>query len=76
MTSRGCKRSPDEFCYICGEFIKLRSKKFAIKKYSTTCYAYKAYFGMPIGDQDKNWAPHVTCLHCTRTLEGKVLHLF
>ena len=28
---------------------------------------------MPIGDQDKNWAPHITCLHCTRTLEGKYI---
>ncbi|KAL6481179.1 hypothetical protein MHYP_G00092590 [Metynnis hypsauchen] len=34
------------------------------------CEAYKAYFGMPVGDQDKPWAPHFTCEHCKKTLEG------
>ncbi|KAL7868718.1 hypothetical protein SRHO_G00101020 [Serrasalmus rhombeus] len=33
------------------------------------CEAYKAYFGMPVGDQDKPWAPHFTCEHCKKTLE-------
>ena len=23
------------------------------------CIAYSAYFGIPIGDQDKTWSPHV-----------------
>ncbi|KAL6465610.1 hypothetical protein MHYP_G00257430 [Metynnis hypsauchen] len=35
------------------------------------CEAYKAYFGMPVGDQDKPWAPHFTCEHCKKTLEGE-----
>lgn len=34
------------------------------------CEAYKAYFGMPVGNQDKSWAPHVTCATCKNTLEG------
>ncbi|KAL7868607.1 hypothetical protein SRHO_G00100550 [Serrasalmus rhombeus] len=34
------------------------------------CEAYKAYFGMPVGDHDKPWAPHFTCEHCKKTLEG------
>ncbi|KAM5191561.1 uncharacterized protein ACMZJ9_000347 [Mantella aurantiaca] len=34
------------------------------------CEAYKVYFGMPVGDQDKSWAPHVTCEYCKKTLEG------
>lgn len=34
------------------------------------CDAYKAYFGMPVGDQDKSWAPHVACANCKNTLEG------
>ncbi|KAL6461702.1 hypothetical protein MHYP_G00298470 [Metynnis hypsauchen] len=34
------------------------------------CEAYKAYFGMPVGDQDKPWAPHFTYEHCKKTLEG------
>ena len=31
--------------------------------------AYHAYFGMPVGDQDKRWAPRVICKYCRRTLE-------
>ncbi|XP_076346207.1 uncharacterized protein LOC143244781 [Tachypleus tridentatus] len=34
------------------------------------CEAYKAYFGMTVGDQDKPWAPHFICEHCKKTLEG------
>ena len=36
------------------------------------CEAYKAYFGMPIRDQDKSLAPHLTCEHCKKTIEGEV----
>ena len=32
--------------------------------------AYRLYFRMPIGDQDKTWAPHVICGSCQVTLEG------
>ena len=32
--------------------------------------AYLAYFGMPVGDQDKRWTPHVICDYCRCTLEG------
>ena len=32
--------------------------------------AYRLYFGMPMGDQDKPWAPHVICGSCRSTLEG------
>ncbi|XP_076303977.1 uncharacterized protein LOC143222035 [Tachypleus tridentatus] len=35
-----------------------------------SCKAYKTYFGMPVRDQDKPWAPHFTCKHCKNTLEG------
>ncbi|XP_061433736.1 uncharacterized protein LOC133359273 [Lethenteron reissneri] len=34
------------------------------------CEAYKAYFGMPVEDQDKPWAPHFTCEQNKKTLEG------
>ena len=37
---------------------------------------YEAYFGMKLGDQDKQWAPHKVCKNCTDTLhlwtKGKV----
>ncbi|XP_069960842.1 uncharacterized protein [Cherax quadricarinatus] len=34
------------------------------------CEAYKAFFVMPVVDQDKTWAPHVAGEHCKKTLEG------
>ena len=38
--------------------------------------AYEVYFGMKLGDQDKSWALHKVCKHCTETLrfstQGKV----
>ena len=38
--------------------------------------AYEAYFAMNLGDQNKSWAPHKVCKHCTETLRfwthGKV----
>ena len=30
--------------------------------------AYRAYFGINIGDQDKNWAPKVVCRSCIDSL--------
>lgn len=32
--------------------------------------AYKAYFGVQVGDQNKSWAPHVVCGSCRSTLEA------
>ena len=72
MASRGCLRPADTFCYVCGQFIKTRARKYSVKAYCKMCEAYKAYFGMPVGDQDKSWAPHFTCEYCKKTLEGKV----
>ena len=70
MASRGCIHPADSFCYICGEFIRTRSKKYFLKTSARTCEAYAAYFGIQIGDQDKPWAPHYCCEHCKRTMEG------
>ncbi|XP_058848173.1 uncharacterized protein LOC131698720 [Acipenser ruthenus] len=70
MASRGCKHPADAFCYVCGQFIKTRAKKYSVEASAKMCEAYKAYFGMPVGDQDKPWAPHFTCEHCKKTLEG------
>ena len=32
--------------------------------------AYNAYFGVPVGDQDKSWAHHVVCGCCRSTVEA------
>ena len=58
---RNCKFSPNNFCYICGEFTFSRNRKKIspmIKK------AYQHYFGVAVGEQDKDWAPHMCCANC------------
>ena len=63
---RKCKLHADSFCYVCGgpkqvEYVIVPGTKF--------CEAYKAYFGVAVGDLDKSWAPHVSCGNCRSTLE-------
>lgn len=64
---RKCVNHPDSFCYVCGDvtFKKQRRRFTPLVK---TCY--KLYFGCEIGDQDKNWAPHLCCITCVRLLTG------
>ena len=31
-------------------------------------WAYKAYFGLALGDQDKKWVPHIVCHICKEML--------
>lgn len=63
--SRCCLNHPDNFCYVCGKFTPKAQRKpitELVKK------AYKLYFDCPVGDQDKNFAPHIACINCTTTL--------
>ena len=71
MSSRGCKNSPNCFCYVCG-FYYISGKHTTYKILKGTKYwtAYKLYFRMEINDQDKPWAPHVICGSCRSNLEG------
>lgn len=58
---RTCRNTPDNFCYICGGFTFARHRKKIspiVKK------AYKYYFGIELGDQQKDWAPHICCATC------------
>ena len=70
MSYRGCRYSADSFCYVCGEFFAKKAKKHCLSKCIRATEAYHAYFTMPVGDQDKRWAPHVIRECCRRTLEG------
>ena len=70
MTTRGCKYSADSFCYVCSEFFAKRAKKHCLSNCIRAAEAYLHYFGMPVGNQDKRWAPHVICDYCRQTLEG------
>ena len=70
MIARGYKYSADSFCYVCGEFFAKRAKTHCLSNCIRAAEAYLHYFGMPVGDQDKRWAPHVICDYCRSTLEG------
>lgn len=62
---RQCKNHPDIFCYVCGSFaIKSQRRKIT----NDLQNIYKLYFGCPLGDQDKAWAPHTMCSACSNGL--------
>ena len=69
-SSRHCKHNPDSFCYVCGTFLSIKTVKHIITDANNFQTAYNAYFGVPVGDQDKRWAPHVVCGCCRSTLEA------
>jgi hypothetical protein len=62
---RTCKNHPDVFCYVCGSFT-IASQRRNIT--SDLCKIYRLYFGCPLGDQDKSWAPHIICTSCSNGL--------
>ena len=53
--------------YICGCYTlqhQRRNISLFVKR------AYKAYFEVNLGDQDKQWAPHVVCHNCEEMLRS------
>ncbi|XP_042233503.1 uncharacterized protein LOC121873827 [Homarus americanus] len=64
--SRGCRNSPDIFCYVCGQFTPSDSQS-NITPLLKRCYL--AYFGCKLGDQDKPFAPHKACKSCISKLQ-------
>ena len=69
---RCCVNDADNFCYICGKFTPQDLRKSITDRLKL---AYKLYFKVKLGDQDKSWAPHVSCSSCysllTQWLNGK-----
>lgn len=65
MSVRGCKNSPDVFCYVCGSFTPIRQRQNITNFVKN---AYHAYFHVKLGDQDKLWAPHKVCRSCVESL--------
>lgn len=62
---RKCINDPDNFCYVCGDLTfkeQRRSLTLLVRK------CYELYFGCKVGDQDKNWAPHICCSTCVKRL--------
>ena len=62
---RECKNKPDSFCYVCGCYTLLRQRCNII---SFVKRAYKAYFQIPLGEQDKKWSSHIVCHNCEKIL--------
>lgn len=67
MERRCCVNNPNSFCYICGSFIVKKQRK-NITSFVTK--AYKAYFGIELGDQSRPWAPHTVCSVCVEDLRN------
>jgi len=68
VASRGCKYAADDFCSVYGEFIKRRAKKHSLATSVRMNIVYKAYFGMPVGNQDKSWGPRVLAVTTAKRL--------
>ena len=64
---RKCCNNPDIFCYICGCFTLPRQRR---NINSFVKRIYLAYFGVPLGDGDKSWAPHQVCTTFVETLRS------
>ena len=62
---RACTNHPDNFCYVC-VFFFVKSQRRTITNQLKNIY--ELYFGCPLGDQDKSWAPHVICTSCSSGL--------
>lgn len=66
---KSCVYNPSNFCYVCGKYVTSNSDKRLINLNNSYAKAYELYFGMKMGDQDKDWAPHYICHICRRKLD-------
>jgi hypothetical protein len=66
MATRGCLNCPDNFCYICGDFVIKKQQKNIIEFVKKK--VYYTYFGVKLGDQGKSWAPRNVCSVCAEKL--------
>lgn len=63
--NRACNKDPNLFCYICGLFTP---KSYSRNITQSLEDAYHDRFSVPIQDQEKRWAPHVSCQRCYQAL--------
>lgn len=61
MASRYCRNRPDVFCYICGQYTLVKQRRNITDFVKDS---YFAYFGVRLGQQDKQWVPHNVCCFC------------
>lgn len=66
-----CKHSSDDFCFVCGLWIKGVKKRYAVGSSAIFQQAYKEYFKKCVVDLDKPWVPRFSCCSCYNTLTCK-----
>jgi len=59
--SHECDKSPDTFCFVCGEFEVSKYRRPLSDKLKSL---YRDCFSIEITNQDVNWAPHIVCGAC------------
>ena len=62
---RQCRKNPNVFCCFCGKYM-MAKYRFNVRDFIKR--AYRAYFGMTLGNRDKSWAPHKRYKHCTKSM--------
>ncbi|XP_046600523.1 uncharacterized protein LOC124295250 [Neodiprion lecontei] len=60
-----CNKSPDSFCYICGEYNLERNRRSLSDKIKQI---YEECFGLQITNLDSAWVPHTICSRCNMML--------
>lgn len=56
-----CNKSPDQFCFICGKWVKIRERRQITHNLSVL---YKQYFNMDTLHKEDCWVPHFACSRC------------
>ena len=54
----------NSFCDVSGKYTLPRHVSLCVKG------AYEAYYQVPLGDQEKNWAAHVVCHKCEKMIQN------
>lgn len=71
MNPTECKRHPDSFCYVCGEYMNKLEIRYPIHCNPTFYDKYKKIFNLEISHQDKEWVPHYICAICKGRLSSE-----
>lgn len=66
MSKTECARRFNSYCYVCGKFILMPSRK---KLSSSTAQVYEQYFNLQV-IQNVWWAPSIVCTTCYNTLHN------
>lgn len=60
-----CYNNPDDFCYVCGEYV-IDKKKHTFT--DSLQQKYEQYFGVAPASVDQRWTPSMICHSCQSIL--------